>query len=104
MLILKRLMKNQGGQRTTKMTRENCFSCRDGDFHLFSLSTREVRGDLITVYECFPRQKILGSHHFSQLAEKDNNRIRWLKPAARQIQLEIRPSFTTVEATAHYNT
>lgn len=53
-----------------KMTRAKCFSWRDGGFHLFSLSTRKVRSDLLTVCKCFPRQKILGSHHFAQLAEK----------------------------------
>lgn len=42
--------------------------------------------------KCFPRQKILGSHHFSQLAKKDN-RIQWLKAGASQIRLEIRPRF-----------
>lgn len=89
-LILKRLMKNQGGKRTTKITREMCFSRRDGGFRLFSLSTREVRGDLIAAYKSFPGQKILGRRHFSQIAEKDNNRIQWLKAGARQIQLEIR--------------
>lgn len=60
-----------------------CFSWRDGGFHLFSLSTRKARGDSITVYERFPRQKIVGSHHFSLLAEKDNNRIQWLKAGAK---------------------
>lgn len=81
-----------------KITRAKCFSWRDGEFHLFSLSTRKVRSDLLTVCECFPRQKILGSHHFSQLAEKDNNRIQWLKAGASQINLEIRPSFVKMPA------
>lgn len=86
------------------MTRENCFSVTDVEFQLFGLSTRKVRGDLITAFKCFPRQKILGSHHFSQLAEKDNNRIQWLEAGHRRIKLEIQSSFITVQATGHYNT